>query len=152
VVSANFGVLNSVSEPATVLTAIAPFVQSGGWMIVSLHNPLYWKDCVRPGHWPILARQLVSGRISAPDSLFPVYHHPAGSLVRAAAPYFRLAWQGSVGVFISYTRHRLEGAGVIDRVRGRVEHHLWRRAPWNALGKLTLFGLQRTNAAVSAAA
>jgi ubiquinone/menaquinone biosynthesis C-methylase UbiE len=97
-VTANFAVLNLVSDLGSLFQALARVLKPDGAVIANVLNPFYWRDLRSPWWWRAFAGSLGTGTLAVHWADTSTYRHHISSIVRAAAPAFRIE-----------TRHRPSG-------------------------------------------
>ncbi|HEX4348640.1 MAG TPA: methyltransferase domain-containing protein [Vicinamibacterales bacterium] len=98
--TADFAVLNMIRDPAAIFALAARHLASPGWVIVSVLNPVTWRDLVRPRWWLSRARAS-AGTFANRTDRFDSYLHLVAAIARAA-PQFRLIGLGTAGTFAKY--------------------------------------------------
>ena len=92
-VVSNFGVLNSIPDLAPLFDTFAQRLAPPGWMIVSILNPIHWKELKTPRWW--------RGSHIYATQPYTTYLHfvPA---VRRAARSFQLVGRANAGALVRY--------------------------------------------------
>lgn len=82
-VVSNFAVLNQIEMVSDWLKAMAGYVEDGGWIIVSVLNPMYWWDMGGRWWWQRVGKGWRKGYIEYANAQgFSTYRHFVGTLKR----------------------------------------------------------------------
>src|SRR2546425_8562181 len=92
-VVSNFAVLDLIEDLRPLLAAFATHLAPGGHLIVSVLNPLFWKDLPRCWWWDAYLRSFGKDCLHVQGVDMDTYRRFAWSIKRAAEPYFRPAAQ-----------------------------------------------------------
>jgi SAM-dependent methyltransferase len=85
---ANFAVLNLVADLPDLFRRFARVVGPGGIVLVSVLNPLYWRDLRYAWWWRGLPASWRTGMLSVEYGDTASYRHHLGTYARAARPAF----------------------------------------------------------------
>ncbi|MBI3978713.1 MAG: class I SAM-dependent methyltransferase [Chloroflexi bacterium] len=147
----NFGVLNCVDSPSSLVRGLAAMLRPGGSVVVVVMGPLCpWEVVWQLAHGrPDRAfRRLRPGGVTATIGGLPlrVCYPSARSLIAAFCPAFRVRTQVGLGILLPPT----EAAGLVDRWPGlfdrlaRWERRIAGWAPLRSLGDHYVLVLERT--------
>jgi ubiquinone/menaquinone biosynthesis C-methylase UbiE len=144
-VVANFAVLNHIRDLNGWFDSITRYLQTPGWIVMSILNPIHWTHLTTPRWWRnALARE------TGPHSTEPctTYLHSIGSILRAARG-FHLVGRANAGDVVRYD------PAVLDEVHGQstwwrdgrsqsaVRRVLWRTPARRYLGHFVFLVLRR---------
>ena len=110
-VTANFAVLNHITDHAALFETLSRVVRQGGFVLASMLNPYYLGD-VRYGWWRANAINLLRSGRYAIESESRIHRFAPRVVARAAAPYFRLerlvphgfGWAAQLYMFLLFRR------------------------------------------------
>jgi hypothetical protein len=110
-VTANFAVLNHFADHTQLFADFAAAIPSGGFVLANFLNPYYLGD-IRYRWWRENLRTLLRTGRYAIDSESGIHRFSPGTIVRAAAPHFRLerltprglGWAGHYYMFLLLRR------------------------------------------------
>jgi SAM-dependent methyltransferase len=130
-VVSNFGVLNSIPDLAQLFDTFAQRLAPPGWMIVSILNPIHWKELKTSRWW--------RGSHIYATLPYTTYSHSV-SAVRRAARSFQLVGRANAGALVRY-----DGAG--QRLgwgeAGRLRRAIWRTPAHRLLGHFVFLVFRR---------
>ena len=89
-VTANFAPLNLVPEPAALFGKFHAMLAPGGWLLLSVLNPLHFGDLRYAWWWYGLASLVFEGHYSTAGAQAPITRWRPSRLAREAGPYFSL--------------------------------------------------------------
>lgn len=141
-VVSNFAVLNHLPELHPFFEMLSYRTARPGWVILSVLNPLFWQEVVRPKWWGPCLQGVQAGRITCPGEEVTHYRHYISHIVKAAQPWFVKTEQAGVGTFLRYE------AGPYDwkeprTLAERTDRRLWKSFPARNLGKFTFLVFRR---------
>lgn len=99
-VTANFAVLNSIRDLAPLFATIGQHLAPGGWLLVSLLNPLHWSKIKTRGWWRDALRAPRGPRLHAVEPYASYLHFIPATL--QAARGFRLVGRANAGAVVRY--------------------------------------------------
>jgi SAM-dependent methyltransferase len=141
-VISNFAVLNLIEKPALVFAELAPHVRSAGHLIVSVQNPIFWKDLKTRVVWLAWLRSLGRDAIHIRGRDTELYRHWVSALRRMARPQFTLIRRAGVSALI----RRERGQRDWNRPRStaeRFETRTWRNFPMTHIGQFLFLVFRR---------
>jgi len=138
---ANFAVLSVIPDLPRLFRAFAALVPPSGHVIVSVLNPLYWRDMLHPWWWKGYLRSRGKGMIQIPGRGPRTWRYFPATMLAAAALHFIRTKQTGIGVLIG---KRVHGAWCQPiSLTERLEQRLWKKRLFRDLGQFTFFVFQR---------
>ena len=134
----NFGVLNSIPDLEPFFDTFAQRLAPPGWMIVSILNPIHWKELKTPRWWRKVL--LESGPHIYATQPYTTYLHMVPA-VRRAARSFQLVGRANAGALVRYdaiTQRLWWG-----KTAGRLRRALWRTPAHRLLGHFVFLVFRR---------
>jgi SAM-dependent methyltransferase len=141
-VVSDFAVLNLIREPGIVFEAFADLLRSDGHVVVSVLNPLFWKDLREPALVKSWLLSFGQSAIFTDGHHTELYRHHVRTLCRAAEPHFRMVGRASVGALIRRTRGPRDWRHPVTLAE-RIESRMWMRFPMTRLGQFFFLSFQR---------
>lgn len=142
-VIANFAVFNLIEDMQPVFSALAPHVEAGGHVFLSILNPIFWKDLRSRELWRAWAHSFRDPAIHVRGGATDLYRHWVPSVQRAARPHFNLSGRASVGALI----RRFRGSHDWREPRTlaeRLEVRTWTMFPMTHLGQFFFLDFKRS--------
>jgi SAM-dependent methyltransferase len=141
-VVSNFAVLNLIEDLSPTFAQLAEILRPSGHLLVSVLNPMFWKDWRERWLWAGLVRSLGKGTIHLRGRDTDVYRHRVSTMVEKARPHFVLRGRASVGALIRRVRGRHDWRSP-SGLAERFEHRFWRTAPMTSLGQYFFLAFER---------
>lgn len=141
-VVSNYGVLNALGRPRAFFEAVAPLLEPGAPLVISVLNPFFWKDMLHRWWWAALARSLRHHAIVTRGEGIETHRHFLGSLVAAARPAFRLRGRASVGALLRRGSNQLDWEAP-RTLAERLEARLWKTLPLRSAGLFVFLTFRR---------
>ncbi len=138
----NFAVLSAIPDLAQLFTAFGRALHPGGRVIVSILNPVFWKDMVHGWWWRSFMRSLGKGTKLLLGRELEAYWHTAPTVVAAASPFFVKLGQASPGFLVA--RRSAQHEWVAPRsLAERLERKFWKAYPFRNLGQYIFLVFRR---------
>ena len=103
-VVSNFAVLSHIDELSPLFETFGRQVAPKGCIVVSVLNPLFWKDMIHGWWWKSAWHSWGTGRICVRGGEVTTYRHYPATIIKAASPWFALKLRAGVGTLIR--RHK----------------------------------------------
>jgi SAM-dependent methyltransferase len=140
----DYAVINHFRDISTLFADFAHRLAPGGWVIISVLKPFYWRELWSPVWWKLYLCSVRTGFVQHPENRPAVYRHHIRRIVRAAQPDFLCVGKASAGFFL---RRPFPGRTWQNphTFAERQERRYWRRFPFRNCG-LFLFLIFRRRA------
>jgi SAM-dependent methyltransferase len=140
-VVSNFAVLSVIADLPALFRALARHLDSPGYVIASVANPLFWRDILRKWWWRSIIQPAERGSILRSGGGVSVRRHFTGSIIAAARPYFtRVNLAGVGGMTRTNVSHSWSAP---EYFAERLERRLWTRFPFRSFGQFIFLVFQR---------
>ena len=131
-VVSNFGVLNSIPDLGPLFNTLAQHLAPPGWIIVSILNPIHWKELKTP--------RFRSGSHIYATEPYTTYLHSVPAVLRAAGA-FHLVGRANAGALVRY-----DGAGQRlwwGETASRLRRAIWRTPAHRLMGHFVFLVFRR---------
>ena len=141
-VMCNFAVLSLIPDLRPVFAAFANYVQPGGYVVISMLNPLFWKSFRDLWWWKLVFLSIGKGRARVQGQQHDTYRYFVKHMTKAAAPHFVKVDQASVDTWISSAGCRNEWSAP-QTFGQRMETRLWKAPVLRGLGRFVFVVYRR---------
>jgi SAM-dependent methyltransferase len=140
----NFATLSVISGLPRLFAGWAQQVARPGNIIVSVLNPWFWEDLLRPSWWRDYVGSLGKGMIIRRRENRPeVYEYFPATVAAAASPHFVKLHQLGVGAFTGGAKTHQPWSSP-KTLAGRLERRFWETRPVRTFGQFTFIVFQKS--------
>ena len=141
-VVSNFAVLSHIDELSPLFETFGRQVAPKGCIVVSVLNPLFWKDMIHGWWWKSAWHSWGTGRICVRGGEVTTYRHYPATIIKAASPWFALKLRAGVGTLIR--RHKRASEWSTPKTfTERLEKAQWKTFPVRSLGQYMFLVFER---------
>ncbi len=141
-VASNLAVLSHIDELSSLFETFGQQIAPKGLIVVSVLNPLFWKDMIHGWWWKSAWHSWGTGWLCVRGGEVTTYRHYSATIIKAASPWFILKLRAGVGALLR--RHRRASEWSTPKtLTERVEKAQWKTFPVRSLGQYMFLVFER---------
>jgi SAM-dependent methyltransferase len=136
-VVSNFAVLSLIPDLRPTFAAFSNYLEPGGYVVVSILNPFYWKYLRGRWWWSSLLPSIKARCQRIQGLQHDTYRYFTSGVDAAAAPHFQRVGTAGVDIIIRPEEQRGDWSNP-RTLRGKLEKSLWQAPVVRSLGQFML--------------